>query len=142
MVDRHTRAQRSYNMSRIRGFDTSLEVAVRRELRRRGLRFRANVMSLPGRPDVVFPTEKVIVFIDGDFWHGFRYPAWQGRLPSYWRTKIERNRARDLRNFSKLRRRGWRVLRLWEHQVKRDLERCVERILAALRDQFVFPGAQ
>jgi DNA mismatch endonuclease (patch repair protein) len=133
MADRLTRAQRSYNMSRIRGFDTSLEVVVRRTLRRLGLRFKANVMSLPGRPDVVFPSEKVIVFIDGDFWHGFRYPSWQRRLPAYWRAKIERNRARDLRNFAKLRRRGWRVVRVWEHEVKRDLTRCIARIITALR---------
>ncbi len=110
MADRLTRAQRSYNMSRIRGFDTSLEVAVRRELRRFGLRFKANVMSLPGRPDLVFPSAKLIVFIDGDFWHGFRYPTWKRRLPQFWRRKIERNRARDLRNFAALRRRGWRVV--------------------------------
>jgi len=132
MADRHTRAQRSYNMSRIRGFDTSLEVAVRRELRRLGLRFKANVMSLPGRPDLVFARERLVVFVDGDFWHGFRYPAWKRRLPHFWREKIERNRARDLRNFAKLRHRGWRVIRVWEHQVKRDLTNCVSRIAAAL----------
>jgi len=132
MTDRHTRAQRSYNMSRIRGFDTSLEVAVRRELRRRGLRFKANVMSLPGRPDVVFTSSRLIVFIDGDFWHGFRYPAWRKRLTPFWRRKIERNRARDLRNFAALRRRGWRVVRVWEHQVQRDLASVVARIVAAL----------
>ncbi len=133
MADRHTRAQRSYNMSRIRGFDTSLEVVVRRELRRHGLRFKANVMSLPGRPDVVFPSAKLIVFIDGDFWHGFRYPVWKRRLLPFWKAKIERNRARDLRNFATLRRRGWRVLRIWEHQVKNDLAECVRRIVVALR---------
>ena len=132
MADRHTRAQRSYNMSRIRGFDTSLEVVVRRELRRHGLRFKANVMSLPGRPDLVFPSAKLIVFIDGDFWHGFRYPTWKRRLPQFWRRKIERNRARDLRNFAALRRRGWRVVRVWEHQVKRDLAACVARIVDVL----------
>jgi len=119
-------------MSRIRGFDTSLEVAVRRELRRLGLRFKANVMSLPGRPDLVFRRERVVVFVDGDFWHGFRYPAWKRRLPRFWRKKIERNRARDLSNFAKLRRRGWRVVRVWEHQVKSDLTCCVSRIVAAL----------
>jgi len=133
MADRLTRAQRSYNMSRIRGFDTSLEVAVRRELRRCRVRFKANVMSLPGRPDLVFPSAKLIVFIDGDFWHGFRYPAWKRRLAPYWKAKIERNRARDIRNFAALRRSGWRVLRIWEHQVKHDLPACIRRIVVALR---------
>ena len=133
MPDRHTRAQRSYNMSRIRGFDTSLEVTVRAELRKTGVRYQKNVMALPGRPDLVFPTRRLVVFIDGDFWHGYRYPTWKGRLPAYWRAKIERNRARDVRNSSKLRRRGWRVLRVWEHQVKRDLAKCVQRIVVALQ---------
>lgn len=129
MPDRHTPAQRSYNMSRIRGLGTSIEVAVRRGLRRRGLTFRTNVMSLPGRPDVVFTVAKVAVFVDGDFWHGFRYPVWGRRLPRFWRAKIERNRARDRRNFGRLRRAGWRVVRVWEHEVRRDLEKCVERVV-------------
>ena len=132
MADRHTRAQRSYNMSRIRGFDTRLEMVVRCELTRRGLRYRKNVLTLPGRPDIVFASERLIVFIDGDFWHGFRYPQWRKRLSTFWRQKIERNRARDLRNFAKLRREGWTVMRIWEHQIKTDLSACVERIAARL----------
>lgn len=132
MADRLSPAQRSYCMSRIRGFDTIPEIAVRAALSRRGLRFRKNVMSLPGRPDVVFPKERLVVFVDGVFWHGYRYPAWKRRLSPYWRKKIERNRARDLRNFAKLRRQGWRVLRLWEHHIKADLPRCIDRVTAAL----------
>jgi DNA mismatch endonuclease (patch repair protein) len=132
MGDRVTRTQRSYNMSRIRGFDSSIEVAVRRELRRRGARFKANVLSLPGRPDLVFTSARLAVFIDGDFWHGFRYPLWKKRLGAFWRAKIERNRARDRRNFATLRRRGWRVLRIWEHAIESDLNRCVRRIVDRL----------
>lgn len=119
-------------MSRIRGFDTSVEVAVRAELRARGLRYRKNVMSLPGRPDLVFTAARLVVFIDGDFWHGYRYPVWKSRLATYWRAKIERNRARDRRNFAKLRRHGWRVLRIWEHEVKRDARACAGRIAGSL----------
>lgn len=122
-------------MSRIRGFNTSLEVVVRRELRRLGLRFTTNVMSLPGRPDILFTASRLVVFVDGDFWHGFRYPAWRSRLSAFWRAKIERNRARDLRNFARLRRGGWRVLRIWEHQVNGDLEACVQRIEGAVRNK-------
>src|SRR6267378_2878657 len=110
MADSLSPEQRSYCMSRIRGFDSSPEIAVRRELSRQGVRYRKNVLSLPGRPDVVFPSQKLIVFIDGDFWHGFRYPRWKHRLSLPWRQKIERNRARDLRNFAYLRRQGWRVV--------------------------------
>ena len=121
-------------MSRIRGMDTSIEMAVRRELWRRGYRYRKNVMSLPGRPDVVFPGARVVVFVDGDFWHGYRYPAWKRKLSAYWDAKLRRNRARDQRNFAKLRRAGWRVLRVWEHDVKRDLGVCVDRIAEVLAE--------
>lgn len=85
-------------------------------------------MSLPGRPDIVFSSARVIVFVDGDFWHGYRYPAWTRRLSPYWHQKIQRNRLRDRRNFAKLRRAGWRVIRVWEHEVKKDLKGCVDRI--------------
>jgi DNA mismatch endonuclease, patch repair protein len=116
-------------MSRIRGFNTTIELAVRRAVSKAGLRYRKHVMTMPGRPDLVFAKARLIVFIDGDFWHGYRYPQWRDRLSSYWQEKIERNRRRDRRNFARLRREGWRVLRLWEHEIERDLDRCVKRIL-------------
>lgn len=135
MADRLTPEQRSRCMSRIRGFDTSIEVAVRLALWRRGFRYRKNVMSLAGRPDIVFSSARLAVFVDGDFWHGYRYPAWTRKLSPYWDEKIRRNRARDRRNFEKLRRAGWRVVRVWEHEVKRDLEACVDRIADAVIDR-------
>ena len=132
VADRLTPAQRSYCMSRIRGFDTRVEVAVREELDRLGIQYQANVIALPGRPDLVFTDAKLIVFLDGDFWHGYRYPAWKRRLSPYLKAKIERNRRRDRLNHAKLRRRGWRVIRLWAHEVKRDLPGCVDRIRSRL----------
>jgi DNA mismatch endonuclease, patch repair protein len=120
-------------MSRIRGFDTSLERLVEVELRKRGLpRFQKNVLTLPGRPDFVFRRHRLVVFVDGDFWHGFQFPSWQGRLSPYWQQKIARNRARDRRNFARLRRAGWTVIRIWEHQLKRDLSTCIDRIALCL----------
>jgi DNA mismatch endonuclease (patch repair protein) len=101
-------------------------------LRDLGLRFVKHDRALPGRPDIVFSQHRVAVFIDGDFWHGFRYPLWTFHLSPFWRRKIEGNRARDRANFARLRRRGWRVVRIWQHQVKRDLGACVARIVAAL----------
>jgi DNA mismatch endonuclease (patch repair protein) len=121
-------------MSRIRGFDSRIEVSVRNELDRLGVKYEANVMSLPGRPDLVFRAAKLIVFVDGDFWHGYRYPAWRRPLSPYWKAKIERNRRRDRLNHAKLRRHGWRVMRLWAHQVKSDLPRCIERIRTRLAE--------
>ena len=132
MVDRLSPEQRSWNMSRIRGMNTSLERTVRRCAYRRGLRYRIHVMSLPGRPDMVFTRSKVAVFIDGDFWHGWRFSTWCARLSPFWKAKIERNRGRDRRNFQKLRRAGWRVVRIWEHQVSADPDGCVDRIKAVL----------
>jgi len=122
-------------MSRIRGFDTGIEKAVRAGINKLGLRYRKNVMSLPGRPDLVFMSARVAVFVDGDFWHGYRYPSWKNRLPTFWRAKIERNRARDRRNFAALQRRGWRVVRIWEHEVEGDLTECVRRVVSALRGE-------
>ncbi len=133
MADNKTREQRSRNMARIRGMDTSPELAVRRAAYVRGLRYRTHVMSLPGRPDMVFVGARVVVFIDGDFWHGWQFPRWRDRLGPYWQAKIERNRSRDARNFAKLRRAGWTIVRIWEHEVLRDVASCVDRIEAALR---------
>jgi DNA mismatch endonuclease (patch repair protein) len=72
------------------------------------------------------------VFVDGDFWHGWRFPQWKDKLQPYWLKKIERNRRRDRYNFQRLRRDGWMVLRFWSHQVERDLDAVVVPIEAAL----------
>jgi len=131
-MDRLTPAQRSYLMSRVRTKDNDLERLVRSELYRKGCRFRKNVRVLPGSPDIVLNRDKVAVFIDGDFWHGYRLPAWEKTLQPFWRNKIRRNRQRDRSNFRKLRRRGWRVVRLWEHEIKRDLRDCIRRVTSLL----------
>lgn len=131
MADNLSKRQRSYCMSRVKSRDTSPERLVRSELFRRGLRFRKHVADLPGRPDVVFPAARLAVFIDGDFWHGFRFPAWRKTISKFWRAKIALNRNRDRRNFARLRRMGWRVLRIWQHQIKDDINRCVDRVASA-----------
>lgn len=113
--------------------DTGPEVLLRSALHRRGHRFRKHVKGLPGTPDVVFPTARVAVLVDGCFWHGCRWhfkpPKRNRRL---WLEKIERNRARDRRNRRALRRAGWVVVRLWEHQIERALDECVGTVEAAL----------
>lgn len=105
MGDNLTPEQRSYCMSRVRGKDTFLERLVREELHRRGFRFRKHVKELPGRPDIVFPRERVAVFIDGDFWHGYRLPVWEKGLSEFWKRKIRGNRERDRKNFKNSERR-------------------------------------
>lgn len=126
-------------MSRNRGKDTKLELLVRSELHKRGYRFRKHVKELPGCPDIVFPQAKVAVFIDGDFWHGFRYPAWKSTLSEFWQRKIEANRKRDGSNHRKLRRIGWRVIRLWEHEIENDLDRALGRIVRLLEEAATRP---
>ena len=123
--------QRSRVMSRIRGKNTGPEQIIFAKLRQEGIQFTTHEKDLPGQPDVVFHGVKLAVFLDGDFWHGWRFPLWQHKLSEKWRGKIVTTRERDQRNFRKLRRLGWAVLRIWEHQIERSPDKCVERILAA-----------
>jgi len=132
MPDNLTPKQRSYCMSRIKGKDTRPEMKVRSALHKKGLRFRKHVKDLPGKPDIVFPKDKVAVFIDGDFWHGYRFPAWEDKVSDFWKKKITGNRKRDARNHRKLRSKGWKVIRLWQHEVERDFGACIDRIVESL----------
>ena len=133
MADVLTPSQRSYCMSRVKGKDTGLERLVRSELHKRGYRFRKHVKNLPGKPDIVFAKERIVVFLDGDFWHGYRFPQWEKTLSKFWRKKIGETRKRDQRNFAKLRRMGWRVMRIWEHSIEKDLDGVVKRIVRAVK---------
>ena len=130
MADNLTPAQRSYCMSRVKSRDTSLEKIVRSEIHRKGYRFRKHVKELPGKPDIVFPKLKVAVFLDGDFWHGYRFPKWEHTVSDFWKEKIGKNRARDQRNFRKLRTMGWRVIRIWQHEIKTNFERSIKKIIS------------
>jgi DNA mismatch endonuclease (patch repair protein) len=136
MPDRVSKEVRSKIMSRIRSKNTKIELLVFRALRRQNIYFQKHYKRAPGCPDLAWPARKLAVFIDGGFWHGYRYPQWRHKLPSqFWRDKIERNRARDRRNFAALRRRGWLVLRIWEHQLHEDPTACIERIIVAMRSR-------
>ena len=115
-------------MSSVRTKDTDLERAVRSRLHRRGLRFRKHVKGLPGSPDIVFTRAKLAVFVDGDFWHGWKFEEKKDRYKPYWKQKIADNIARDERNFVALRETGWTVIRVWQHEIKKDLNEVVERI--------------
>lgn len=110
---------------RNRSANTQQERVLKRELRRLGLRFRSNVRYLPGRPDIVFPNEKLVVFCDGDFWHGRKWGSLKRKLAhgtnaKYWSAKIASNIRRDTLNTNLLRRQGWQVIRVWETDVRRD----------------------
>jgi len=137
MTDNLTPEQRSYHMSRVRSKNTAPEMKIRRLAHERGLRYRIHADWLPGKPDLTFIRAKVVVFIDGDFWHGWQFPRWRDKLADYWREKIERNRRRDAENFRKLRSQGWLAIRIWEHEIKRDARACVDRVEAAVRKRCV-----
>ncbi|MDY0170846.1 MAG: very short patch repair endonuclease [Thermoguttaceae bacterium] len=121
---------RSRVMSQIKGKNTTPERIIVRELRQRKIYFATHATKLPGKPDIVFRRIKLAVFIDGDFWHGWRLPLWNHKLSEKWQNKIARTRERDQQHFRQLRGEGWTVLRIWEHQVEQSLHDCVERILS------------
>lgn len=133
MSDVMTPEQRSRCMSRIRGTNTSVEVRLRRSLWQTGLRYRLG-RRLPGRPDITFVAARVVVFVDGCFWHACPY---HGVAPkanaAFWRTKIGRNVQRDAEVNRLLRADGWTVLRIWEHEIEKDLANCVRRTAAAVK---------
>ncbi len=134
MPDNLTQEQRSYCMSRIKGKDTALEVRLRSALHKKGFRFRKHLKELPGKPDIVFTKARLVVFVDGDFWHGYRFPSWENKVSDFWKQKISKNRSRDNKNTRKLRYMGWKVLRIWGHQVETNFDLAIERICSAVRN--------
>lgn len=124
--------KRSAVMARIKGKDTGPEQRMAAVLAELGLSWESHSRDLPGRPDFVFREEKLAVFVDGDFWHGWRFPQWRDKLSEKWEAKINGNRRRDVRNHRRLRRMGWKVVRLWEHQVAADIRICAAKVLQRL----------
>jgi DNA mismatch endonuclease (patch repair protein) len=124
--------KRSALMSRIKGRDTQPEKTIAELIAGFGFRWESHSNDVPGRPDFVFREQRVAVFVDGDFWHGWRFPVWRHKLSETWEAKLAANIKRDQRNRRILRRNGWRVIGIWEHQIERDLPLCMERIQRAL----------
>ncbi len=131
--DTMSRETRSRVMSRIRGKHTKPEKTLAALLAAQGLTFEQHARDLPGAPDFVFRNARLAVFVDGNFWHGWRFPLWEHKLAAHWKLKISATRRRDQRNFRKLRRNGWKVMRIWEHQVERSAEHFVRLIITHLR---------
>ncbi len=138
-MDVHDSATRSFNMSRIRAKNTKPEMILRKLLWLCGLRGYRLHAKLPGRPDITFVKKKLVVFVDGCFWHSCPHCS-DGRAPKsntgYWTEKRRLNRERDLRTTSKLENAGWTVLRLWEHELNRDPIACALRTARSLGVEF------
>jgi DNA mismatch endonuclease (patch repair protein) len=136
MADVLTAEQRQFNMSRIRGRDTKPEIMIRRGLHARGLRYRLQDRTLPGRPDLVFAGRRAVILVHGCFWHGHTCPLF--RLPAsrieFWRAKIESNRQRDARVHKALLAMGWRVLVVWECSLKGSAKWPFELLLDSAAD--------
>lgn len=133
MADTHTKEVRSKNMSHIRSTNTKPEETVRKYLFSRGLRYRKNVRTLPGCPDIVLPKYKTVVFVNGCFWHMHdcgRF-VWPSSNKEYWPKKINRNVERDANNHRILSEQGWNVLIIWECQLKKKV---LEENLSKLYD--------
>lgn len=117
MADNHTKKQRSYNMSQIKSKGTRLERQFFALLNESGIKYKDHP-DISGKPDCLIG-EKVAVFVDSDFWHGWQFSRWRDRMPKkYWAGKIEHNIKRDRQKFQQLRRRGYTVIRIWEHTLK------------------------
>lgn len=134
-MDSITPEHRSWNMSRIRGKDTKIEVEVRKYLFAKGFRFRKNDKRFPGKPDVVLPKYKTVVFVNGCFWH-MHAGCKQGRLPKsnldYWREKLEKNVANDRLHERQLTEMGWKTITLWECELKKDFEGVMDNLVNSL----------
>ncbi len=122
-------------MSRIKGKDTKMEVRVRKYLFSKGYRFRKNDKRYPGKPDIVLPKYKTVVFINGCFWHMHKNCK-QARLPKsnvdFWKEKLERNVANDLKHENEIRDMGWIPITLWECELEKDFEGVMNRFIAKL----------
>ena len=130
LTDTLSRSERSERMARVRSADTGPEMRLRRLVHGMGFRYRLHRKDLPGKPDLVFPSRRAVIFMHGCFWH--RHKGCKlARLPksrvAFWEAKLEGNRRRDLRNQERLRELGWRVLVVWECELS-DLDATAEKV--------------
>lgn len=124
MADNHSKETRSYNMSRIRSKDTKPEEIVRKYLFAQGFRYRKNDSRYPGKPDIVLPKYKTVIFVNGCFWHkheGCKYFVWPKSNVEFWQKKILSNVTRDEQNYLILEKQGWNVIVVWECQLKKNI---------------------
>ena len=128
-------------MSAVKSKNTRPELALRHALWVRGMRYRVNMKTLPGKPDIVLTRAKIAVFCDGDFWHGHNWvirglsslDEELSRYSQFWKDKILGNIKRDSENTARLESDGWVVIRLWESDIKADISKCVDKIIAAYK---------
>lgn len=126
MADVHDPETRSYNMSRIRGKDTKPEMVVRKFLHSKGFRYKLHDKSLPGKPDIVLPKYRTVIFVHGCFWHGHegcKYFVIPKTRTEWWLEKIGRTNAQDIDHQKELEKLGWKVYVIWECELKRNIKK-------------------
>ena len=134
MTDIFTPEKRSWVMSQIRGKNTKIEIKMKKILNETGYKFEMHP-EMYGNPDFSHKRKMIAIFCDGDFWHGYRYEIKKKPAKKYWRDKIENNMRRDRKYTRRLRRDGWSVLRLWEHDIEKNPEKCRRKIMAKFRSR-------
>lgn len=143
MSDSLTAERRSWNMSRIRGKDTKIEVAVRQYLFSKGFRFRKNDKRYPGKPDVVLPKYKTVIFVNGCFWHqheGCKNATMPKTRTDFWKEKLGRNVENDKKNTKALQNMGWQVITLWECELEKDFDGRMSTLVSELVEQVQHTG--
>lgn len=136
MADNHSKEVRSINMSQIRSTNSKPEEIVRKYLFAEGFRYRKNVKKLPGCPDIVLPKYKTVIFVNGCFWHKHDCPrfVWPSSNQDYWRPKILRNVERDNQSRKELETLGWKVITVWECELKKNvLNETLGKLIAELK---------
>ncbi len=137
-MSKKTPEQISYNMSQIKNKGSEIELLLQKELWGRGLRYRKNVKQVEGKPDIAFIGKKIAVFCDSEFWHGY---DWENRKhdfksnQEFWVKKIERNIQRDAEVTQILEADGWKVIRFWGNEIKKNLEECADIVERAWRER-------
>lgn len=137
MADVHSKAQRSYNMSRIRSTNTKPEMLVRKFLFAQGCRYKLHDATLPGKPDIVLPKYKTVIFVHGCFWHGHNnckyYKVPQTRT-DWWLNKINTNKVNDAKTVKALKKDGWKIITIWECNLKSaKVEKTLNSLLKQLQ---------
>ncbi len=146
MADVLTKEQRHKNMKNIKSKDTKIEVLLRKELWHRGYRYRKNMKSLPGTPDIVLTKYKIAIFCDGEFFHGKDWEVLKPRLErgsnsEFWISKISRNRERDDKVNKRLLYEGWTVIRFWGNDIIKCMDECIKVIEETIFDMIVADDA-
>lgn len=135
-MNKKTKEQITLNMKKVKSKDSKIEITLRKELWKRGLRYQKNVNSIFGKPDIVFKGKKVAVFCDSEFWHGYNWSVRKNDIKSnksFWLEKIERNIERDLEVTIRLRDDGWIVLRFWGKEILKNTKECADIVEKAVK---------